>query len=55
VGDVALTSSGPSGIDAAPPYQQPSVQFPRSVRVVPHAGAPPSARAVYLLTSRFLL
>jgi hypothetical protein len=55
VGDAALPSSGPSGVDAAPPYQQPSVQFPRITSVVPHAGAPPPARAVYLLTSRFLL
>jgi hypothetical protein len=55
VGDAAMLSSGPSGIDAAPPYQQPSVQFPRMASVVPHAGAPPPTRAVYLLTSRFLL
>lgn len=55
VGDATLPSSGPSGIDAAPPYQQPSAQFPRVATIVPHAGAPPPARAVYLLTSRFLL
>jgi hypothetical protein len=55
VGDAALPSSGPSGIDAALPYPQPSVQFPRLARIVPHAGAPPPTRAVYLLTSRFLL
>ena len=55
VSDAALLSSGPSGIDASPSYQQLSVQFPRMVSVVPHAGAPPPARAVYLLTSRFLL
>jgi hypothetical protein len=55
VGDVTLPSSGPSGIDAAPPYQQSSVQFPRMASIVPHPGAPPPGRAVYLLTSRFLL
>jgi hypothetical protein len=55
VGDAALPSSGPSGMDAPLPYQLPSVQFPRMASVVPHAGAPPPPRAVYLLTSRFLL
>lgn len=55
VGDAALPSSGPTGMDAAPSYQQPSAQFPRMASVVPHAGAPPPTRAVYLLTSRFLL
>jgi hypothetical protein len=55
VGDAALPSPGPSGIDAPPPYQPPSVPFPRMASVVPHAGAPPPARALYLLTSRFLL
>ncbi len=51
----ALPASGPSGIDAPQPYQQSAVQYPRVTNVVPHAGAPPPARAVYLLTSRFLL
>ena len=55
VSDAALPSSGPSGIDASPSYQQLSVQFPRMVSVVPHAGAPPPGCAVYLLTSRLLL
>lgn len=55
LGDAVMPSSGPTGIDAAPPYQQSSVQFPRMASVDPHAGAPPPGRAVYLLTSRFLL
>lgn len=53
--DAVLPSSGPSGIDAPLSYKRPSVQFPRMAGVVPHAGAPPPARALYLLTSRFLL
>lgn len=55
VGDSALPSSGSFSMDAPLPYQLPSVQFPRMASVVPHAGAPPPARALYLLTSRFLL
>ena len=55
VGDAALPTSGPTGMDAPPPHQQSSVQFPRMASIVPHAGAPPPARALYLLTSRFLL
>ena len=55
VGDAALPSPGPSGIDAAPPYMRPSMQFPQMAVVVPHAGAPPPARALYLFTTRFLL
>ena len=53
--DVALLSPGPSSMDAPLPYQLPSMQYPHINRVVPHAGAPPPTRAVYLLTSRFLL
>lgn len=55
VGDAVLPASGPTGIDAVPPYQLPSLLFPRLANIIPHAGAPPPARAVYLLTSRFLL
>jgi len=55
VGDSALPSSGPTGMDAPPPHQQSSVQFPRMVSIVPRAGAPPPARTLYLFTSRFLL
>lgn len=55
VGDAVLPSPGPSGIDAPPPYLQPPVLFARMASVIPRAGAPPPARAVYLLTSRFLL
>lgn len=55
MGDAALLSPGPTGMDAPLPYRLPAVQFPVLVGVVPHAGAPPPARAVYLLTSRFLL
>ena len=55
VSDAALPSSGPIGIEALPPYRQPAVQFPHTASIVPHAGAPPPARAVYLLTSRLLL
>ena len=55
VGDAVLPSSGPSGIDAAPLYEQLSARIPRMASVVPHAGAPPPARALYLLTSRLLL
>lgn len=54
-GDAALLTSAPTGIDVAPPYPLPSLQFPRIASVAPHAGAPPPARAVYLLTSRLLL
>lgn len=54
-GDAVWPSSGPSGIDAPLSYKQPSAQFSRMAGVVPHAGAPPPARALYLLTSRFLL
>lgn len=54
-GDAVLPSSGPSGIDAPLSYKWPSVQFPHMAGVIPHAGAPPPARALYLLTSRFLL
>jgi hypothetical protein len=53
VGTAALPA--PPGIDAPLPYQQSAVQYPRATSIVPHAGAPPPARAVYLLTSRFLL
>jgi len=51
----ALPAPAPPGIDAPLPYQQFAVQYPRVTSVVPHAGAPPPARAVYRLTSRFLL
>lgn len=53
--EAALLSSETSGIDAPLLYTRPSVQYPRMASVVPHAGAPPPGRAVYLLTSRFLL
>lgn len=55
VGDAALTSLAPSSVDSPPPYLLPSVQFPRLTNVVPRSGAPPPGRAVYLLTSHFLL
>jgi hypothetical protein len=55
VGGAALLSPGPSGMNVPLPYQLPTTQYLRLARIVPHAGAPPSARAVYLLTSRFLL
>jgi len=55
VSDATSPSSGPSGMDASPPHMRPSMQFPQMAAVVPHAGAPPPARALYLLTSRFLL
>ena len=54
-GDAVLPASPPAGIGAAPPCQLLSISFPRLASVVPHAGAPPPARAVYLLTSRLLL
>lgn len=53
--DAALPASAPTGIDAAPPYQRPSLQAPHPAGVVLPGGAPPPGRAVYLLTSRFLL
>jgi hypothetical protein len=53
--EAALLASEVSGIDAPLPYTQTSVQCPRMIRVTPRAGAPPPTRAVYLLTSRFLL
>jgi len=55
VGEAALLSSEPPGIDAPLLFRQPGVQFPRVASIVPHAGAPPPTRAIYLLTSRFLL
>lgn len=55
VADATLSASGPSGIDVAPPNPQHSVQYPRMASIVPHAGAPPPARALYLVTSRRLL
>lgn len=54
-GDAVLPSSGTSGVDAAPLHEQVSVPITRTASVVPHAGAPPPTRALYLLTSRFLL
>lgn len=53
--EAVLLSSEPPGINAPLLYSQPTVQFPRMVSVVPRAGAPPPMRAIYLLTSRFLL
>ncbi len=54
-GDAVLPTSGPSGVDATPRHEQVSVRIARTASVVPHAGAPPPTRALYLLTSRFLL
>lgn len=54
-GDAVLPSSGPSDVAAMPRHEQNSVPITRSASVVPHAGAPPPALALYLLTLRFLL
>ena len=53
--EAALLFPEPLGMDAPLLHGQPSVQFPRMASVVPRAGAPPPTRAIYLLTSRFLL
>lgn len=53
--DAVLSSFGPSDVAATSQHEQIFVPITRTAGVVAHAGAPPPARALYLLTSRFRL
>lgn len=55
VDDALPPVSGSPGVDAPLPNAGISVQTACVTGAVPHAGAPPPARALYLFTSRLLL